>query len=447
MVTEIERLTGSIEGAVRRAEFTNVFGQRFGSEAMKELYARKMDSGYRLSSTESVHVHETALRELVSELRPIVASYVSSETGAIGNGLYRLWGSSSSPRLPSVEDYAKTLVVAAARLDPERVAGLLTEWAEGQPIRVWLCALLKGTRTDRVLRPVDGLRLETLPTNFSEFPRSLSVQIDMHDFRNEQYSHRAILFLEHYQGPVLYSPDDGPSSFPEFPPPDPEVRNPELASVSVDGLCRALSIEANACVDWFRQWWDYGDVDAFRLNPGSSHTSKEASDVAPSLVTEQQLENCLELHGLLDGFTMLDLAIARWHRSKGAASTEEQLVELRIAMESVLLGDDKGSVGEKRHRLAVRGAWLLGEDFSQRKTCYRSLRDAYDLASRVVHAGSLKSQDRETDAAILNEAQGACRAAILRVARAQAMPDWTDIILGKESRVGGHSAECGDLSR
>ena len=439
MAMEIERLAGSIERAVRQAEFTNVFRDRFGSEAMKELYAREMDDRFRLSSPESIHVHETALREIVSELGPIVAPYVSSETGAVGNGLYHLWGSSSSPRLPSVEDYAKTLVVAAARLDPERVAGLVTEWAEGQPIRVWLCALLMGARTDRVLEPVDGLRLETLPSDFADYPRSLARQIDLHDFLHEQYPHRAILFLEHFQGPVLYSPDDGLPESLELPPPA-TVRNPELASVSVDGLCRALSIEANACVDWFRQWWDYGDVDAFRLNPGSSRTSKEASDVAPSLVTEQQLEGCLELHGLLDGFTVLDLAIARWHRSKGATATEEQLVELRIAMESVLLGDDKGSVGEKRHRLAIRGAWLLGEDFAQRKTCFEGFRRAYDLASTVIHAGSLRSQDLEENTRIIKEAQDACRAAILRVAKAQIKPDWTDIVLGKESSVDGRSA-------
>ena len=96
------------------------------------------------------------------------------------------------------------------------------------------------------------------------------------------------------------------------------------------------------------------------------------------------MERCLELHGLLDGFTMLDLGIARWRRSKRATTKEEQLVELRIAMESILLADDKGAVGEKSHRLAVRGAWLLGETFEQRKSYFRSLRAAYGFASNVV---------------------------------------------------------------
>ena len=65
--------------------------------------------------------------------------------------------------------------------------------------------------------------------------------------------------------------------------------------------------------------------------------------------------SCLELHGLLD-------------------KKEEQLVEPRIALESVLLADD-GRVGEKRHRLATRGAWLPGETFEERKAFFRRLRE------------------------------------------------------------------------
>ena len=100
-------------------------------------------------------------------------------------------------------------------------------------------------------------------------------------------------------------------------------------------------------------------------------------------------------------------------------------------MESVLLADDKGVVGEKRHRLAIRGAWLLGETLEQRKTYFRSLRHAYDFASNVLHAGSLKKQDEEARTEVLDEAQDICRAAILRIAKAKAMPNWIEIILGK----------------
>ena len=262
------------------------------------------------------------LKDLVSQLTPMVADYTSPETGEIGNGLYNLMGSVASPRLPSVEEYAKVLVLAAARVGPERVAGLFAEWVEGRPIRVWLCALLKGVRTDGELRPVDGLCLETLPSNGDEFPRSLAVQIDEHDIRQEQYAQRAILSLEDDVGPALYSPDREITNSPELPL-RPVIRNLELSSASMDSLCRAMSVETNGYVDWFRQWWDYGDIDAFFLNAGLSHTSRGISNSFPSLVSEEQLETCLELHELLSGFTMLDLGIARWRRSKRATTTEE----------------------------------------------------------------------------------------------------------------------------
>ena len=109
------------------------------------------------------------------------------------------------------------------------------------------------------------------------------------------------------------------------------------------------------------------------------------------------MKRSLELHGLLDKFTLLDLGIARWRRSKQPTTEEEQLIELRIALESVLLADDRGAVGEKSYRLATRGAWLLGETFEQRKDYFHSLRKAYGFASRVLHAGE-PQKERPTSA-------------------------------------------------
>ena len=436
MDLKIERLTECIGRAVDQTEFTNVLKQRFDSSVMRVFYARKMRREYSLSDTEKIDVRATELTTLVLELTPLLAQYTSPKTGAIGNGFYNLMGAAASPRLPSIEDYTKLLVLAAARVGPGRAGEMLTEWVKGIPITVWLHALLKGVRTDRELRPADGLCLATLPRNGDEFPRSLAVQIDEHDVRHEQYAQRAILSLEHEVGPALFSPNDSVNSFPE-PPPHPAIRNPELSSVSINGLCRAISIEANNNVDWFRQWWDYGDADAFFLNPGLSYAARDINNSSPVHVAVEHAERSLELHELLGGSTALDLGIARWRRSKQATTTEEQLVELRIAMESILLADDNGAVGEKSHRLAIRGAWLLGETLEQRKEYFRNLRAAYNFASTVLHAGKLKKQKKRIEA--LNEAQDICREAILRIAKSQAMPNWTDVILGLgfEPRPGG----------
>ena len=424
-----ESLTECIRTAVQHTQFRNVFGQRFGSPVMREFYARKMKREYSVPKAEAIRVSETALAALVNELLPRLEPYRLPENGAVCSGLYHLTGSLASPRLPSVEDYARTLVVAAARIGPERVANLITGWLEGVPVRVSLCALLKGVRTDGPLSPLEGLRLETLPGNGEEFPRSLYVQIDEHDIRHEQYSHRAILFLEHDSGPALYLP----SQEREMQVPlRAKIRHQQLSLVSVGSICRSISIEANSYVDWFMQWWDYGDVDAFFLNAGFSSVRRDTRNPSPQLISEEQLVNCLELHGLLEEYTDLNRGIARWIRSKRPVVREEQLVELRIALESVLLSKDRG--GAKKYRLARRGAWLLGETFERRKEHFQTLQDAYGLASEVVHGGTLEAKDPEHVTKVISGAQDLCRDAILRIVRDGATPDWLDLVMGKGFR-------------
>ena len=192
----------------------------------------------------------------------------------------------------------------------------------------------------------------------------------------------------------------------------------------------------------FRQWWDYGEVDAFFLNPGHSYAFQDVNSPSLLLVSEDEVGSCLEVHGWLETFTELDLGIARWRRSRRAIANEERLVELRIALESIFLSDDKGVIGEKRHRLAMRGAWLLGETFEERQVQFKVLRQAYDFASSVIHAGNLKKDEEEVLARAIDEAQNLCREAILRIVRSKTIPNWSEVVLGKGFR---RSSEFADL--
>ena len=433
-----EQLENRLERAVGRAVFTNVFRQRLDSSGLRELYGERVWQGFPLSGTDAIEIPDDELSQLVSALSPLIDRFISPDTGEVGNGLYFLTGSSASPRLPSIEGYAKMLVLASARIGSQRVSEMLAGWIEGQPITLWSCYLLKGAITDGELNPADGLHMSTLSRNHSEFPRSLAAQIDEHDFRNEQYARRAMLSFEHETAPAFYVPGDEPSDSSVFLPPR-EICNPELRSVSVHGLCRALSLEVNGNVDWFRQWWDYGDTYAFFLSPGGSHSHRDIGDSSPVDVSAQQLTESLELHKQLDEFTKMDLGIARWRRSKQARTPEERLVELRIAMEAVLLTDDSDPVGEKTHRLAMRGAWLLGDSLEERKEHMRNLQRAYRLASKVLHAGSLNSENEADDLAAISEAQNICRNAILQMARRRAIPDWTSVVLGEGTHRGPES--------
>ena len=123
----------------------------------------------------------------------------------------------------------------------------------------------------------------------------------------------------------------------------------------------------------------------------------------------------------------VDLAISRWMRSKRPdASLSDQFIELRIALEVLYLG---GSVGELRFRLATHGAWHLGADFSERREYQQTLRDAYDLASKAVHAGDVENTRENRQ--LLTDAQDLCRKGILKWLYESEEPNWNEMILGQ----------------
>ena len=73
-------------------------------------------------------------------------------------------------------------------------------------------------------------------------------------------------------------------------------------------------------------------------------------------------------------------------RTKCARTEFEQLIELRVALESILLYDARGT-SEKKFQLTTRGAWLLGETFDERLNYFEILKQVYDYASSVIHGG------------------------------------------------------------
>lgn len=421
-----------IERARNQALFTETFGNRLDANTLRQRYETNRILSF--DSPDAIQIPQSDLQSLISELDRTLGQYKSPSSGSIGNMLYFLKGSHASPRLPTVEDFAKILVLAAARIGSERVAAIYSAWLQGEPILLRQCALLTGIKTNGKLHPVDGMHLETLPTDGSDFPRSLRIR--EYDIREEQFSNRAMLCIDYHTEPALYDPaghdEIDPMGLRRH-----DIVNPALAAVSLESFCRSMSLIADNQVDWFIAWEDYGDIEAFFLGAGFSCNRKRGDSSSPVVVSEEAVRGSLGLHANLAAYAKLDLAIARWRRSKGSTVPYEKLVELRIALESVLLSDDRGNVGEKRHRLAIRGAWFLGTTFAERKRSFHTLRTLYDYASSVIHAGNPKETDAFPVDKIIPDAQDLCREAILRISNARAMPDWTDVVLDGHPRDDG----------
>ena len=411
-----------IDNALAQAEFTDMYRRRLNAHLMRQLYEAKQNCV--LGSTEAISVQQPELATLVSELDASLGSY-KSPSGTVGNGLYLLTGTSGSPRLPSSEDYAKVFVLAAARIGSCRVTELFAGWLKGEPVRSRSCALLTGIETHEVLEPVAGMRLETLPLTPDDLDRKLLV--DDYGIRRDRFARRAMLSIEYEIICPLYDPQSFRESFPADPLPSTLV-NPALKSVSFDSFCRAMSLNINHFVDWSMQWQDYGEVEAFFLQASSSGLHKEYRSPLTMVVTKDDVRSCLDTHALLSQSSWLALPVARWRRAKRSPAIHEQLIELRIALESVLLHGDHE--GEKSFRIAVRGAWLLGGTFKDRKSHFDALRSVYSSASTVIHGGTPKAKKGRDLGKDIATAQNLCRDAILRLARGKEMPDWSDMILG-----------------
>ena len=426
MTTDL--LIDPIDHAVAQAQFADVFRNRLDASQVRHLYEKKQKCP--LSSTDAISVHQRELDALTQVLGPLLGAYKSPESGAVGNGLYTLTGSLASPRRPSCEAYAKILVLAASRIGAKRVAQLLGDWIRGKGLRVFPCVLFKGLLTEGTLRPVPGMLLDTLPNNGDLLPRSL--RLDPREHLHEQFTGRAMLSIEFETLPALYDPEVVQGN-PPLPSSPPSPLNPDLSTVSFESFCRAISLTTNNHIDWFIHWNDYGDVEAFFLNPGFSSQRNEASNSPVVSVTEDDVRACLHTHYMLESRRDIDLPITRWRRAKRASTTHDQLIELRIALESLFLHDDTGT-SEKRFRLASRGAWLLGEKYDQRADCFETLKQVYDYASSVIHGGTPKTKkDRDIQIDIDN-ARDLCRDAILRlltIGKALDSKEWSALILGR----------------
>ena len=106
------------------------------------------------------------------------------------------------------------------------------------------------------------------------------------------------------------------------------------------------------------------------------------------------------------------------------------LIDLRIALEGLYASGNTQDSLSLRSRIALTGAWHLGESFAQRDSYRRALRDAYDLTSKAVHTGSVEATGVNQE--VFRTAQDLCQRGILRRLNESDEPDWNALILGAE---------------
>jgi len=409
-----------LEFAVLRATFDL---KRFGSvsgQQLGQMYRTYRGDNRLYLRLAELRLDEDLLRVLTKSLRCLLSDYI--ENDRIGNGLVNFLGGITEP---SVLDYTRDLVRVAAILGPERLGQLLYGWAKGEPIRYGVSAVLSGLSVDEPLVMGRGIRLSKLPESSDALKDELPPLVDM-QFGIMNMAGATKVTLDCQGSPIFYKA--GTRTFQDF---QTTWKYGHLEQSSLDALCDALSLANNSCVRLVIAWSDFGELDV--LGAGSGFSIYRASDrtsggprmsCAHIAKAKDLLVKRLDDH-LSD--KKLDLAISRWMSSKRGGRVADQFIDLRIALEALYLPNGEG---ELSFRLAIRGAWHLGRNYEERLECQKTLRDAYNTASKAIHA-TTKPYTPE-DEKLLRAAQDLCRKGILKRLDECGTPDWNGLILGKD---------------
>ena len=362
---------------------------------------------------------------LADEIRLRLRSYVHPETDRVGNGLTYALGGMLNPPL---EGFVQNVVCAAAALGPGQVAQLLSDWSDGTPALYQRRAVLVGATVEGSIKlPEEGIEIDGMPTSMDELTSAVppTLKYFVSSMGSDSVLGKPVLSVACSFGPIFYMPDGDVGAKARG-----EWAHGRLPEFSIEAFCEALSLASNGCVQPKHEWSHAPDLALFVTAAGGSMSRTDVSDTIGGVtLTQRHLEEARKLFLMRNGLSentrrSLNVSIHRWIKSKGASSTPNRLIELRIALEALYLKD---AGGEMSYRIATRGAWLLGVCGEERKTIFSALRGAYDLASKVVHARKIKESQEEQDK-ILEDGQSACRRGILKVMR-QGEPNWDELVM------------------
>ena len=398
-------------------------------------------------------VADFAMGPLVNALRDRLTPYLDVTTDRVGHA-FRVVGDgrasarSSSDRfvenqsISSLEGVGLGLVRAAAIQGPGPTAALFEEWVRGEPIRFKVCLVLGGAYVSDYLDLNAGLRLFPLPTSSDALPLSMP---DMDYNRVNAILGHPLLEIDVFTRPVFFLPPGDDNEFPEL------QSTTALAPASVDVFMLALSLVCDRHVGVAWSWSDFGPAESFAgrsptglIGPGRvttrllgrgymysvdrNVTTVDGFDPPSPHICANRLSRAWELlpelHDRHSRDSRFRLAVTRWYQSRSASSFD-RVVDLRIALESLYLGSDRG---ELSFRLATTAARHLKASLAERHEVQRTLIRFYDLASRAVHGGEV-DLTIEANAQLVERASRLCCDGILKILEDRFTPDWSDLLL------------------
>ena len=423
----MQELIESLNLAVQQAKFDIGRSRTVTLDRFQQIYLQDRTTGDLTAASATANVPEDILEDCIRILRPLVNPFLDLETDRIGIRLVQLMGGLSQP---TMGDFSRSLVRAAAILESERVAQIIYDWAEGKPLFYQEKALLTGVSIAQELVLEGGIHLCELPKSEYELAAHLPHgSLAAHGYMNLLLGN-VVLSIDCEVAPALFTPSSDDASRNDF---TRVWASDSIPEFSFDGFLEALSLASNGCIRGKYFWQDFGDLKELNNSafPGMSFVDIPKWGSSVELQQEhlvQARDIYLQRHRRGEANRSVDLAIQRWMNSKKSENTlANQYIELRVGLEALYLKDGGG---EKAYRLASNGAWHLGKEFSERKKYYTLLKKFYNLASDAIHARNFP--DGEGQEELLKQTQDVCREGIVRRISESREPPWDDLVLGRE---------------
>ena len=363
-------------------------------------------------------------------LRSLLEPYIDPSTSRVGFAL-PCEASDNYSSTPDIDLLAKWVIRCAALGQPARAADLLFGCIEGEPIPCTDVMVLHGVcqEQDRFdLEPnIRFVRQSLLDTGLSDM---IPDEIVLNAVRGGGAGDvgpwilgATMLCFNYDAPPPLRKPKDLAT-------PTIYLNKQVALEPPASQLIQALSLTCDATVDVIYKWISFDHELASltgcynQLYSSVPHGNREHVGL-----TQDLIDRTGDLWGKLRGpasSRTLQLAVQRWMKSKAAFDLVDHSIDIRVALEA-LFCQGEGN-GEITLRLALRGAWYLGSDGTERRRYFDTLRNAYRMGSRAVHGGDINEAD-PTVPQLLSDSRNLCRDAILKRLDEGKEPDWTALIL------------------
>ena len=417
------------------------------------------DSVERKQATSARTICPSHLRaELSEKLRGLLSDYIDPQTNLIAHTAptfesttrhmtARPDGLREYKRESSIDHFTLGLLKSAALLGAERTAMILHKWLNYEPFSYSACSLIYGITAGRDLDLHNGIRVAPLPVSSDAFPISFPHPTSI---RVQRCLGRSVLHITTEVQPALFLLENKDSNATSL-----QLSWP-LGDASQDTLYEALSLICNRYIRAMMIWEEYDDINSLtgKSNGGGTGFSPMKNESRTVLgwsrdfatgalkltrggepkpdLSLGDLQDAWEIFSLLDNRKKSDrrfeVAVDRWIRSQHPDLQQtDHFIDLRVALEALYLD---GDLGEQTFRLALRGAWHLGKNWSERKQIQTALKKFYSVASKVIHGEAVN--EAKGDHKWLEQARDICRRGILKTIKQKEQPDWDELILGRE---------------